>query len=253
MPFISQRPLTLVRCPTEYSECFYQKKLVEFSNGLYPVAIKNRNDNETENYIYLDDKEGLLSLVQMGVLEIHPWGSDINHLEYPDMMTFDLDPAPDVAWKKVVDAAFAIKQQMDRFNLQSFVKTTGGKGLHVVVPIQPEYDWKQVKNFSHVLVQFLEKSHPAKYTSQLSKAKRKGKIFIDYLRNQRGATAISAYSTRARIHAPVATPLHWDELTNNIKDVYYTINTLPKRLSQLKNDPWEAFGTTIQSLRLNEF
>lgn len=253
LPFIKKRPLTLVRCPTTYKDCFYQKKLNETSfEALHPIEIANINQGKSENYIYLDDLEGLLSLIQMGVLEIHPWGSRIENLEHPDILVFDLDPAPDILWKHVVEAAFEIKNHLSEFKLESFVKTTGGKGLHIVVPIQPEYEWDKVKNFAQVFVQFLEQVSPENYTSKMSKTQRKGKIFIDYLRNQRGATAIAVYSTRARIHAPVATPLHWDELTDDIMDTYYTIKTITKRLSHLRKDPWHNFWEIKQSLHLDQ-
>lgn len=252
LPFISLRPLTLVRCPNDYTDCFYQKKLNDSETALRSVEVKSKKESKTEDYIYLDDEAGLFSLVQMGVLEIHPWGSRIDSLEYPDMITFDLDPAEDLPWKKVVEGAFEAKRHLEEFKLKSFVKTTGGKGLHVVVPINPEYNWEEVKNFSHTFAMFLEQMYPDKYLSVMSKAKRTGKIFIDYLRNQRGANAIAAYSTRAKIHAPVATPLDWNELTTDLRDTFYTIKTLPKRLSQLKKDPWGEFWSTKQSLRLDD-
>lgn len=251
LPYIVNRPLTLVRCPSTYESCFYQKHLNQKSSVLYPVPVENKK-GETEQYIYLKNKKGLLSLVQMGVLEIHPWGSTIKHLEYPDILIFDLDPAPDVEWKKVVAAAFDIKEQLAQYKLQSFVKTTGGKGLHVVIPIKPEENWDDVKIFTHTFVEYLEQRSPEKYISKMTKSKRTGKIFLDYLRNQHDATAIGPYSTRARLHAPVATPLEWDELSNNNKDNYYTIATIPKRLQQLKQDPWEGFWTIKQSLHLKD-
>ncbi|KTC81578.1 DNA ligase D [Legionella brunensis] len=253
LPFIKNRPLTLVRCPNGYEKCFYQRHFYKSTpKELCAIPIANKSDNESEQYIYLKDKAGLLSLVQIGVLEIHPWGSQIDNVECPDMITFDLDPGPDVLWKKVVMAAFEIKKHLEEFKLKCFVKTTGGKGLHIVIPIQPEYDWAKVKNFTSVFVAFLEKINPDVYITNMAKAKRKGKIFVDYLRNQRGATAISAYSTRARLHAPVATPLHWDELTDDINDTSYNIHTLPLRLKKLKGDPWKEFWTIKQSLRLKE-
>ncbi|MGQ3889746.1 DNA ligase D [Legionella sp. CNM-1927-20] len=250
LPYIENRLLTLVRCPKNYSKCFYQKHLyANNSPALYSLAVEGKT--ETEQYLYLKDQQGLLSLIQMGVLEIHPWGSQIESLEYPDTITIDLDPAPDVLWKEVVQAAWEIKKYLAEVKLACFVKTTGGKGLHVVVPILPEYDWEDVKQFTEVFVQFLEKLRPEAYVSKMTKAKRRGKIFIDYLRNQRSATAISAYSTRARLHAPVATPLDWDELTNNFNDTFYTIRTLPKRLKELTSDPWQEFRKVKQSLKLD--
>jgi len=250
LPFIQNRPLSLVRCPENYKECFFQRHY----NKMTPKALKSINidtKGEVEPYIYLDNKEGLLSLVQMGVLEIHPWSSVISSLETPDIIIIDLDPAPDVTWTAIVRAAFEIKDELSQLKLTAFVKTTGGKGLHVVIPIQPQYDWEDIKNFTHVFVQYLEKKQPTHYICKMSKRERSGKIFLDYLRNQRGATAISAYSTRARIHAPVSVPLHWDELTNNRQDALFTIHTLPLRLSQLKNDPWKDIWTIKQHLKLD--
>ncbi|MBA2650026.1 MAG: DNA ligase D [Legionella sp.] len=251
MPFIQKRPLSLVRCPHNYQSCFFQRHY----NATTPKALKSvdiESKGVIEPYIYLDSKEGLFSLVQMGVLEIHPWGSKVCNLEMPDIIVIDLDPAPDVTWKEVVAAAFDIKKELSQLKLKSFVKTTGGKGLHVIFPIQPEYDWDQVKNFTHVFVQYLEKKKPNKYISKMTKSERGGKIFVDYLRNQRSATAIAAYSTRSRLHAPVSVPLEWDELSDKQKNNFYTIKTLPKRLIALKKDPWEDFWTTEQSLNLDD-
>ncbi|WP_045094843.1 non-homologous end-joining DNA ligase [Legionella fallonii] len=247
LPYLSQRPLTLVRCPDLYSQCFYQRHYNESTpKALHAIQIKH--DDSAEQYIYLNDKAGLLSLIQMGVLEIHPWGSRIPHLDKPDRIIFDLDPAPLVTWEKVVAAAFDVKEQLEHHQLQSFVKSTGGKGLHVVVPIKPEHEWEKVKNFAHYLAQFLEKQKPNNYVSTISKEKRQGKIFIDYLRNQWAATAIGNYSTRAHIHAPVAIPLAWNELSNRKEDNSYTIKTVLKRLSHLKEEPWHDFWRIKQSL-----
>lgn len=248
LPYIINRPLTLVRCPENYKRCFYQKHLKTAKiAGLYTIPIKTKR--ATEEYIYIKDRAGLMALVQMGVLEIHPWGSRIENLEYPDMMTFDLDPAAELSWKKVVAAAFLVKKQLTSLKLKSFVKTTGGKGLHIVVPIEPKHTWDEVKDFAHLFVQLLVSKYPQDYVSQMSKAKRKGKIFIDYLRNTRGATSVSAYSTRARIYAPVSVPLAWSELSDNSKDNYFTISNLAKRLEKLSKDPWRDFFKIKQTLK----
>lgn len=240
LPYIINRPLTLLRCPENYHECFYQKHLnKEKPKGIERVVIKEKT--KTENYLYIKNVTGLLSLAQLGVLEIHPWGSDIKKLNFPDMIIFDLDPAPDVSWKKVVAAAKLLKKELAKLKLKSFVKTTGGKGLHVVIPIKPEYDWHKVKLFAHTFVKFIVMNHPDDFVASSSKAKRKGKIFIDYLRNQKGATAIAPYSTRARAGAPVSTPLRWEELSDRAEDNFYTIFTLPARLKKLKKDPWHDF------------
>lgn len=251
LPYITLRPLTLLRCPSHYEQCFYQRHFNKTTpKTLNP--IKDPNDAAQKQYIYLNDKEGLFSLVQMGVLEIHPWGSRIEHLEQPDILVLDLDPAPDVPWIKVVESAKEVRDYLAEYQLTTFVKSTGGKGLHVVIPIIPKFDWDDVKEFAHVFVQFLEQLKPQNYISKMSKTKRGGKIFVDYLRNQRSATAISPYSTRARLHAPISTPLFWDELGDCIEDNTYTLKTLAHRLKQLKEDPWKDFWTIKQSLRLGE-
>jgi len=250
LPYISNRPLTLVRCPENYKQCFYQKHLTKgMPKSLFGVNIKEKD--KTDKYIYLKDRDALITLVQMNVFEIHPWGSRVEKLDYPDVIIFDLDPAENLQWVKVVLAAKRIQKILSDYKLKSFVKTTGGKGLHVVVPILPEYTWEEVKNFSHAVVQYLELSYPSEYTSIMSKVKRKGKIFIDYLRNQRGATAIAVYSSRARPGAPVSVPIDWDELTKNIKDTQFNIFTLPQRLNKLK-DPWKDFFKIKQSLKLDK-
>lgn len=249
LPYIINRPLTLVRCPENYKKCFYQKHINNTTpDTLYGITIKEKN--KKEEYIYIKDLSGLMSLVQMGTLEIHPWGSLINNTDYPDIITFDLDPSPGVPWKKVVLAAKTIRDYLHKYKLKSFVKTTGGKGLHVVVPIKPAHQWDIVKEFAHAFVNFLVEQNPNDYISEMLKIKRKGKIFIDYLRNQKGATSVSPYSTRARPHATVAVPLHWDELTHRLKDTNFTIKTLPTRLKNLKKDPWGDFFKIKQSLRI---
>ncbi len=251
LPYLKNRPLTLLRCPEDYQHCFYQRHYNEGTpKELKAIDIESKG--ESQKYIYLKDKKGLLSLVQMGVLEIHPWGSQIKTLEYPDWITIDLDPAPDVEWKRVVAAALDIRQNLAQYKLTSFVKTTGGKGLHVVVPIKPEYDWDAIKNFTQVFVSFMEQLKPKEYISKMTKSKRTGKIFIDYLRNQRSATAIAVYSTRARLHAPISTPITWDELSNDKKDTDFSLKNIFTRLDTQKTDPWQNFLKTRQSLPLDE-
>src|SRR3990167_6493468 len=251
LPYVVNRPLTLLRCPNGYHHCFYQKHANKsVSPALDSITVTEKDGKTT--YLYITDYDGLMALPQMGVLEIHPWGSRIDDLEYPDMIVFDLDPSPELAWKIVVKSAFEIKLHLSNFKLKSFVKVTGGKGLHIVIPIKPEYDWDEIKNFTHVFVNFLVMQNPKLYTSQMAKNKRKGKIYVDYLRNQRGATSIAPYSTRARKDAPIAIPLHWDELTHDFRDTFYTIQTFPDRLKEVKQDPWKKFFHLKQSLNLNK-
>ena len=252
LPFITNRALSLVRCPSNYKQCFFQKHFNgEPPKGIFEKEIQGKL--KADQYFYIKNIQGLMSLVQSNVLEIHPWSSQINKIEYPDFITFDLDPDENVPWKKVVQAAFDVKNALSELNLQSFVKTTGGKGLHVVIPIKPEHKWDEIKAFTHVLVNYLVMNNPETYIGNMSKLKRKNKIFIDYLRNQRGATAIAPYSTRARKGAPVSVPLAWDELTNNRLDTVFTIKNVIDRLNTLKSNPWESFFTLKQKLKIKDF
>lgn len=247
LPYLVNRPLTLVRCPNGYqNQCFYQKHLDTDVKSIFPIVITG----DKEPFLYIKNYQGLMELVQLGTLEIHPWGSRIDNIERPDMMIFDLDPAPDVPWKKVIQAAYFVREQLEQLNLISFVKTTGGKGLHIYIPIKRQYSWEELKIYSHTFVQYLVSLRPDHYVGIMTKEKRKGKIFIDYLRNQRGATAIAPYCTRAKNGAPVSTPLSWEELSNKIKPDFYTVKNVPSRLSQLKNDPWEGFLSLKQVLKM---
>lgn len=252
MPFIKDRALSLVRCPENRNNCFFQRHYTESTPKALKAITVETKAGKKEQFIYLNTKNGLYSLIQMDVLEIHLWGSLVSNIEKPDVIVIDLDPDPSVAWETIVKSALEIKKYLQEFKLTSFVKTTGGKGLHVVVPIQPEYEWDEVKNFTHVFVALIERINPECYVSKMTKSKRKGKIFIDYLRNQRGATAISPYSTRARAHAPVAVPISWEELTHDKRDSEFTLKTLPNRLKLLRKDPWEDYWKIKQSLRLDE-
>jgi bifunctional non-homologous end joining protein LigD len=191
-----------------------------------------------------------MALIQLGVLEIHPWASQIDKIDKPDFITFDLDPGLDTEWKKVIEAAVFVKDHLRKLNLKSFVKTTGSKGLHVVVPIKRLYSWDKVKVFTFAFVKYLSIQNPELIVANMSKTKRKGKIFVDYLRNQRGASSIAPYSTRIKENAAVATPLSWDELNVRIKSDSFTIKNLPQRLAKLKHDPWADFHQLKQKLSL---
>jgi bifunctional non-homologous end joining protein LigD len=252
LPYLAKRPLTLVRCPQGYKKtCFFQKHIEKDSvEALYTVAIQDKSKQEL--YPYLKDSAGLIALVQLGVLEIHSWGSHVDDPEKPDVIIFDLDPAPDVEWKKVIKAAKLIRVKLKLLKLESFVKTTGGKGLHVVIPIKRRYSWEEVKNFTRAFADSMVAENPHDYIATMSKAKRKGKIFIDYLRNGHGATAIAPYSTRARKNATVSVPLAWEELSAKVKGETFTVKNLPKRLNKLKSDPWKNLYSLSQSLPIKK-
>jgi bifunctional non-homologous end joining protein LigD len=248
LPHIARRPLSLLRCPDGLAgKCFFQKHLAA---GM-PASIKQipiAEKDEVENFVMIEEKQGLLALVQMGVLEFHPWGSTVDRLDKPDRLIFDLDPDEALDWNRVIAAALAVRNQLESFDLRSFVKTTGGKGLHVVVPIKPTLDWDAAKEFSRLVVVKLASEQPSLYTSSLAKNARRGRLFIDYLRNARGATAVAAYSTRARPGAPVSAPLSWEEVESGVRSDEFSVLTLPRRLASLRRDPWADLLTTKQTI-----
>jgi bifunctional non-homologous end joining protein LigD len=248
LPHLRGRPLTLVRCPEGFGkECFFQKHLDGAAPSvLRPVAIPGKNGEEI--YSVLDTIEGVIALVQMGALEIHARGSREDRLELPDLMIFDLDPAEDVPWAHMTGAAFLLRDRLMELGLRSFVKTTGGKGLHIAVPLRPKADWDGVKEFSRAVAESIVRESPRDFIATMSKAKRKGKIFIDYLRNGRGATSVSAYSTRARAACPVSTPLSWEELSGKVRADSFNIGNIRERLARLREDPWKGYFSTRQSI-----
>ena len=248
LPYIARRPVMLLRCPEGYEkECFHQKH----TNRMVPDAVHSieikEETGKSSPYLMVDDLPGLIALVQMGALELHVWGAHAGRIEYPDRMVFDLDPDEGLPWSRVVEAADLVRDRLTALRLQSWVKTTGGKGLHVVVPLTGKQTWDEVKGFSQALAERLVKDAPDRYTSKMSKAGRKGKVFIDYLRNSRGATAVAAFSTRARAGATVSTPVGWDELSRLTFD-QFTVKTVPRRLKTLKSDPWKEFWNVRQSI-----
>lgn len=240
LPHLRGRPLTLLRCPEGYQKCFYQKHV----NERVPQAIGRleiEEDDGRATYMVADTLEAVLGLVQMGVLELHTWGATRERLDRPDRLTFDLDPDPSVSWTQVVEAARLMKTLLEELELTCFLKTTGGKGLHVVVPIQRTHDWDEVKSFAKSVADHMVATIPQRFTSNMTKRARKGKIFIDYLRNARGATAIAAYSPRAKPGAPVSVPIAWDELSTEMASDHFTVMNVPARLKQLRRDPWKGY------------
>jgi bifunctional non-homologous end joining protein LigD len=235
-PHVSHRPLALVRCPGGVAEaCFFQKHAWA---GIGEDVIRTRDPEDGEELLAIKNLKGLLSLVQASVLEIHVWGATLENIEKPDGITFDLDPDAAVAWPEVVGAAVEVRERLAKAGLKSFVKTTGGKGLHVYAPLKPHADWTAVKDFAHALAKAMSKDSPRKYLAMASKKARSGRIFIDYLRNGRGATAVAAYSTRARARATVSAPLAWEELGADLHSDRFTILNLWHRLSRA-DDPWK--------------
>lgn len=245
LPHIADRPLTLVRCPSGHGDCFYQKHI---GKTAHPAILRVEIPGDPEPYGAVRNLEGLVALVQLGVLELHTWGAHRDRVERPDRIVLDLDPDPSVPWTRVVEAARQVREAFRLLELESFVKTTGGKGLHVVVPFRRGPDWDEVKAFSRAVAEAVAGASPGAYTLNISKAKRSGKILIDYLRNGRGATAIEAYSTRARAGAPVAVPLTWEELGPDVREDHFNVHTVPDRLAGLKRDPWKDYAAVKQSI-----
>ena len=247
LPHLDQRPLTLLRCPQGH-QCFFQKHANDSTvEGVGLVDVPTGGARAT--YMSAGTLPALISLSQMGVLELHTWGARAGHLDTPDRIIFDLDPDTALEWKTVVEGAQLVRSLLDDIGLASFVKTTGGKGLHVVVPLAPQRSWDEVKAFSKSLAMHLERVLPKRFVASMSRAKRSGRIFVDYLRNASEATAVAAYSTRAKPNAPVSAPLDWDELADaRLRPDSYTVLNLRQRLDGLKQDPWADYFRTRQKL-----
>ncbi|MEA2903878.1 MAG: bifunctional non-ous end joining protein LigD [Alphaproteobacteria bacterium] len=244
-PQVVDRPLSLVRCPDgTKGQCFFQKHA---SAGLDDKNLRTVIDSNGRQIIAVTDLDGLLSLVQAGVLEVHVRGSLIDHLDRCDRVVFDLDPGEGVGWKDIVAAARDVRERLGAIDLESFVKLSGGKGLHVVMPIEAA-GWDEVKTFVQAFAQAMAADEPERYVSKMTKSLRKGKIFVDYLRNSLEQTSVAAYSTRAREGAPVSTPVTWDELGRTTGGNQYTVLNLGKRLGSLKRDPWQDMGRVRQKL-----
>ncbi len=238
-PFIVGRPLALVRCPNGIGgQHFFQKHAWKGMNRNIALA---KDPQDEEPYVSINDLNGLIGLVQAAVLEIHPWGSMVGNWEKPDTIIMDLDPGPGVAWTEVIAAAQETGERLKRAGLFPFVKTSGGKGLHIVCPLVAKAEWPAVKAFTKGIADAMAADSPDRYVSTITKSKRRGKILIDYLRNQRGSTAVAPYSTRARPGAAVSMPLSWDELSPAVGPDYFTVLNVPTRLAALRSDPWADF------------
>lgn len=242
LPHLASRPLSLLRCPEGSSEeCFFQKHPRQTISGSVPrVQIEEKKG--VKSYVYVQSAADIVALVQVGVLEFHPWGSCVDDVERPDTLIFDLDPAPGVDWPEVLRIARELRDRLENLGLTAFARITGGKGLHLVVPITPRDEWSAVKAFAHAVSERHARDDRQWITLNMSKSKRRGKIFLDYLRNGRGATAIASYSTRARPGAPVAVPVRWDELGPALHSDRYNVDNLRRRLAALRADPWEGFA-----------
>jgi bifunctional non-homologous end joining protein LigD len=248
LPHLANRPLTLIRCPggTE-KKCFVQRhSWAGMSDFIHGTTIPDNSG--TQEALTVTDIQGVIALVQSGVLEMHVWGATLADLERPDRLIFDLDPGEGVEWPRVIEGALAVRERLKALGFESLVKTTGGKGLHVVVPLKPKAPWKEALAFSRGIAEAMAADEPDRYTTTSVKQEREGRIFIDYLRNNREASAVAPYSTRSRPGAPVATPIAWDELSPDLKPNGVTAKNLGKRLTSLKKDPWADIGKIDQVL-----
>jgi len=247
LAFIAGRPLAIVRCPDGLAaQCFFQKHVgryaipgidvvrIDESTGRNPYAVANR-------------VEALVGLAQWNALELHVWGATAPEIERPDTLVLDLDPDPALPWSALVAAARDTRAVLEALDLASFVKTTGGKGLHVVVPLERRSSWDEVRAFARGVAMRLVGRAPERFTATMGEANRRGKIFVDYLRNARGATAVAPYSLRARPGATASTPLSWRELSESTPPSAFTVSTVPKRIVQRK-DPWKDYGASRQRL-----
>jgi len=250
LPHAAGRPLSLVRCPSGADgDCFFQKHASPgFPTAFKPIRIREKRS--TEAYLYIEDERGLIAAVQMGVLELHLWGSHIDTLEEPDRLVFDFDPDDAVSWATVKAAARDMRDRLKALGLVSYVMATGGKGLHVVVPLTPRHGWQDVKAFAEAMARVMAAEAPETYLAESTLARRKGRIFIDYLRNGRGATAIAPYSTRARAGAPLAWPLTWAALSRLKGANTHTVEAAADLMK--KRDPWAGYDDVDQILPLEK-
>jgi bifunctional non-homologous end joining protein LigD len=241
LPHVADRPLSVLRCPDGIGkQKFFQKHInAGLPNGVHTVSVPNKKTGKNEEFLTINSAEGLLGMAQLAVLEIHPWGSKNEAVDKPDRIIFDLDPDEAVRWRTLADAALELRSLLKQFNLASYVKSTGGKGLHVVVAIEPEYEWPVIKQLSHAVVLRLEKRNPGLYTTNMSKAVRPNRIYLDYLRNDRESTAIATFSTRARPGVPVAVPLDWKELQAPVRSLFH-VSDFSEWQKRLQRNPWKG-------------
>ena len=247
LPFVAGRPLSIVRCPDGAGgECFFQKHLGRFKIPGIEVAMIEESTGRNP-YIVANTVEALVGLAQMNALELHTWGATAAATERPDMLVLDLDPDPSLPWERLAEAAHAARSLLETLDVVSFVKTTGGKGLHVVVPLQRRHGWDEIREFARDVAMHFARTAPDRFTATSGEKNRRGKIFVDYLRNARGATAVAPYSLRARPGARVATPLAWDEVSPKLPPGSFTIQTVPQRIARRK-DPWASYGAERRRL-----
>jgi bifunctional non-homologous end joining protein LigD len=252
LPYVRGRPLTLVRAPAGAEA---PVAITRHAHALGAIAglplrrVTIREKTKTDDYLVADSAGALVALAQLDVLEIHTWNASAEHVDAPDRLVFDLDPGPGVSWDRVVEAGFLVRDLLASLALASFVKTTGGRGLHVVVPLVPRQGWDECLAFSRAVATRLAHADPRRFTASMVKSARLGRIYVDYLRNHRAASSIAEYSTRALRDAPVATPLSWEELPAAGGSDAYTMQTVLRRVRAQQHDPWRGYSDSKQRLR----
>ncbi len=246
LPHLRGRPLTLKQCAPDADHCRFMRHSGERAPA--QVRIVNiREKTKIGDYMIVDDLPALIALAQRNIIEFHTWNSGVEHVEQPNRIVFDLDPGPAVAWRQMIDAARLMRSALASLRLKAWIKTTGGKGLHIVVPIAPLHDWSVCLAFARSVATEMVEYDPSRFTTKFSKVGREEQILIDYLRNNRTNTSVAAYSVRARPGATVSVPLAWDELTTRFRPERWTIETLPRRLKTTR-DPWAGYFKTSQQL-----
>ena len=246
LPHVKDRPLSLVRCPDgAEGECFYQRHLMMGRSPGHLQTVRRERSSKGA-YIYAATLDAVVSAVQNGAIEFHTWGATVPDIQHPDRITMDLDPDEKLPWRTLVEGTLLTKQLLDGLNLVSFLKTTGGKGLHVVAPLEPKLGWDEVKEFTRRIAEMLARARPDLFTAKISKQRRPGKIFVDYLRNSQSASAVAAFSPRARPGAGVSVPLAWDELEAKT-DLRARFN-VRNVAARVKEDPWAQYWTVRQSI-----
>ncbi len=250
LPHLFHRPLSLNRCPNGPSQsCFFQKHVDDGSHE-HLLSLQVKEKSAVRNYVMIDSIQGLLELVQMGAFEIHTWNCHSETMQSPDQIVMDFDPGPGVSWSQVKNAALELREIFDHLKLRSFVKLSGGKGLHVHVPFEPLYDWDQVKGFAQAIALEMASRDPQLYTAKISKHQRRGRIFVDYLRNGYGATAVAPYVLRAREPSSVALPISWEDLRKIKSPSVFTLQKTLAYLAKQKTDPWRDYFKVKQKITI---
>lgn len=245
-PHVVNRPIALLRCPQGIEEdCFFQKRATQSSPaGIRTVALDEANAAAP----IIDDFAGLAGLVQLSALELHLWSAPASDIEHPDQLIFDLDPDPGVPWASVIEATLLVRQFVEKIGLVAFAKTSGGKGIHVVAPLDGSTGWEEIRQFAHGFSSQLAREHPHLLTARAAKEDRAGRIFLDYLRNGRGTTSIATFCPRARKGAPIAAPVSWEEVEAKVKPNAFNVLNMKERLETLPRNPWDGFDEARRSL-----